>query len=217
MYTAYNRMPAAPAPAPSKRHPLANAVGATVNHHHQLAQQQQMPGQYNTPPKHQVRQVVKPQIEQQPQQQHRRQQDGQKQEAPKAPSSPPLPRQNSKTTPPSPPKIITDKSGRVQFQRVGFLGEGGFARVYEVKDHRGTRQACKVVTKDSLKTKKAKTKVCMLCLFFTSSHFIIYSASHFRFFSLHSFHISLQLLPYQRPRVHPTNFTWKMLINNVKS
>ncbi|EDR03567.1 uncharacterized protein LACBIDRAFT_191474 [Laccaria bicolor S238N-H82] len=78
---------------------------------------------------------------------------------PKAPSSPPLPRQNSKTTPPSPPKIITDQSGRLQFNRVGFLGEGGFARVYEVKDVRGHRLACKVVTKSSLKTKKAKTKL----------------------------------------------------------
>ncbi|EGO29881.1 hypothetical protein SERLADRAFT_445649 [Serpula lacrymans var. lacrymans S7.9] len=77
----------------------------------------------------------------------------------KQPSSPPLPRQNSKTTPPSPPKIITDAGRSLQFQRVGFLGEGGFARVYEVKDVRGTRLACKVVTKDSLKTKKAKTKL----------------------------------------------------------
>ncbi len=94
----------------------------------------------------------------------------------KVPASPPLPRQNSKTTPPSPPKIITDKSGRFRFSRVGFLGEvsgseiwfrqrfnscpqGGFARVYEVKDTRGTRFACKVITKSSLMTKKAKTKV----------------------------------------------------------
>jgi cell cycle serine/threonine-protein kinase CDC5/MSD2 len=42
---------------------------------------------------------------------------------PKAPASPPLPRQNPKVTPPSPPKIITDKSGKLQFHRVGFLGE----------------------------------------------------------------------------------------------
>jgi hypothetical protein len=39
------------------------------------------------------------------------------------------------------------------------LLQGGFARVYEVKDHRNVRYACKVVTKSSLKTKKAKTKV----------------------------------------------------------
>ncbi|KAH7913089.1 kinase-like domain-containing protein [Hygrophoropsis aurantiaca] len=75
------------------------------------------------------------------------------------PPDPPLPRQNSKTAPPSPPKIITDQDKLVEFHRVGFLGEGGFARVYEVKDVRGTRLACKVVTKTSLKTKKAKTKL----------------------------------------------------------
>nr|GAT53950.1 predicted protein [Mycena chlorophos] len=75
------------------------------------------------------------------------------------PPSPPLPRQNSKTTPPSPPKIIADKSGRHKFQRVGFLGEGGFARVYEIMDPANKRLACKVVTMSSLKTKKAKTKL----------------------------------------------------------
>ncbi|KAF7301457.1 Serine/threonine-protein kinase [Mycena indigotica] len=79
--------------------------------------------------------------------------------APAAPASPPLPRQNSKTTPPSPPKIIADKSGRQKYQRVGFLGEGGFARVYEIMDSSTKRLACKVVTMSSLKTKKAKTKL----------------------------------------------------------
>lgn len=39
------------------------------------------------------------------------------------PASPPLPRQNSKTAPPSPPKVISDYSGALQFNRVGFLGE----------------------------------------------------------------------------------------------
>ncbi|KAL6299201.1 kinase-like domain-containing protein [Sparassis latifolia] len=78
---------------------------------------------------------------------------------PKQPPSPPLPRQNAKVTPPSPPKIIADKTGTLQFLRVGMLGEGGFARVYEVQDSRGSRVACKVVTKSSLKTKKAKTKL----------------------------------------------------------
>ncbi|KAF6742775.1 kinase-like domain-containing protein [Ephemerocybe angulata] len=77
----------------------------------------------------------------------------------KPPGSPPLPRQNAKTRPPSPPKVITDTRGRMQFNRVGFLGEGGFARVYEVQDPKGNRLACKVVTKSALKTKKAKTKL----------------------------------------------------------
>ncbi|EIN08263.1 Pkinase-domain-containing protein [Punctularia strigosozonata HHB-11173 SS5] len=77
----------------------------------------------------------------------------------KAPSSPPLPRQNTKTTPPSPPKVIRDLDRGIDYVRVGLLGEGGFARVYEVKDARGQRSACKVVTNSSLKTKKAKTKL----------------------------------------------------------
>ncbi|KAG6837148.1 hypothetical protein H0H93_014053 [Arthromyces matolae] len=76
----------------------------------------------------------------------------------KQPPSPPLPRQNAKVTPPSPPKIILDRNGSALFSRVGFLGEGGFARVYEVKEASGARLACKVVSKASLKTKKAKTK-----------------------------------------------------------
>jgi len=46
------------------------------------------------------------------------------QEKPKAnPADPPLPRQNSKTTPPSPPRLIIDKNRQVQYYRVGFLGE----------------------------------------------------------------------------------------------
>jgi len=49
-----------------------------------------------------------------------------KHEKPKAPPlDPPLPRQNSKTTPPSPPKVITDKNRLLEFHRVGFLGEVG--------------------------------------------------------------------------------------------
>ena len=134
--SSYNKISQAAQPPPvQRRHPLTNAVNH-VNHR-------------ETPPK----------------------------PLPKAPSSPALPRQNPKVTPPSPPKIITDKSGKLQFHRVGFLGEvcgsvvqivlflmkffvqGGFARVYEVKDAHSTRLACKVVTKSSLKTKKAKPKV----------------------------------------------------------
>ncbi|KAF9261697.1 Pkinase-domain-containing protein [Marasmius fiardii PR-910] len=94
------------------------------------------------------------QLPQQPQTTPKKPQEKQKQS-----NSPPLPRQNTKTAPPSPPQLIRDKSGYLQFQRLGFLGEGGFARVYEVKDARGSRVACKVVTKTSLKTKKAKTKL----------------------------------------------------------
>ncbi|KAH9970178.1 kinase-like domain-containing protein [Lactifluus volemus] len=74
-------------------------------------------------------------------------------------ASPPLPRQNAKIQPPSPPPVIKDKTGSLQYQRMSFLGEGGFARVYQVRDARNNHLACKVVTKSSLKTKKAKTKL----------------------------------------------------------
>lgn len=74
-------------------------------------------------------------------------------------ASPPLPRQNAKIQPPSPPPVIQDKTGSLRYQRMSFLGEGGFARVYQVRDSRNNHLACKVVTKSSLKTKKAKTKL----------------------------------------------------------
>lgn len=95
-----------------------------------------------------------------PQKQHVAQEDPPKLvEKPKEPGSPPLPRQNSKITPPSPPRVIVDRNRDAEFLRIGLLGEGGFARVYEIQDKRGSKSACKVVTKSSLKTKKAKTKV----------------------------------------------------------
>ncbi|GJE85129.1 Pkinase-domain-containing protein [Phanerochaete sordida] len=121
-------------PPQTRRHPLANTAATNVRPAQPAAQpiRQPIPG---TPPR--------PQQEQPPAQ----------------PSSPPLPRQNVKVPPPSPPRIITDKARVLQFTRVGMLGEGGFARVYEVEDRQKKRWACKVVTKQSLKTKKAKTKL----------------------------------------------------------
>ncbi|KAG8897236.1 Cell cycle serine/threonine-protein kinase cdc5/MSD2 [Tulasnella sp. 403] len=56
----------------------------------------------------------------------------------------PLPRQNSKTVPPSPPRLIRDVQKAITFTRIGFLGEGGFARVYEVADLQGERYAIKL-------------------------------------------------------------------------
>ncbi|KAG9024096.1 Cell cycle serine/threonine-protein kinase cdc5/MSD2 [Tulasnella sp. JGI-2019a] len=71
----------------------------------------------------------------------------------------PLNRQNSKAVPPSPPRVIRDLHKTVAFTKIGFLGEGGFARVYEVADLKGTRHAIKVVTKSSLNSRKSKTKL----------------------------------------------------------
>ena len=41
----------------------------------------------------------------------------------KATGSPPLPRQNTKTAPPSPPQVIRDTNHAASYTRVGFLGE----------------------------------------------------------------------------------------------
>ena len=96
--------------------------------------------------------------------------------------SSPLPRQNARIQPPSPPQVIQDKTGSLRYQRISSLGEvrsaylgliwslhtltsqGGFAGVYQVRDSRNTYLACKVVSKSSLKTKKAKTKVHTHCM-----------------------------------------------------
>ncbi|WWD22337.1 hypothetical protein CI109_106828 [Kwoniella shandongensis] len=64
-----------------------------------------------------------------------------------------------KVVPPDPPLIIKDRERGWNYTRVGFLGEGGFARVFEVQDPKGSRKAVKVVTKASIKTKKNKTKL----------------------------------------------------------
>ena len=71
-----------------------------------------------------------------------------KQEKPKpAPLDPPLPRQNSKTTPPSPPKVITDKNRLLEFHRVGFLGEVGPDGLWQTSNLRLHRVALHAYTK----------------------------------------------------------------------
>jgi cell cycle serine/threonine-protein kinase CDC5/MSD2 len=44
-------------------------------------------------------------------------------QAQKAAADPPLPRQNTKTTPPSPPQVIKDTGRSTQYLRIGLLGE----------------------------------------------------------------------------------------------
>ena len=101
-------------PAPPRRHPLATAANHyAVNQvpRHVPHVPAPAPG---TPPAKQHRQ------HQQPLQQHHQHQQQQEQ---KQPASPPLPRQNAKVTPPSPPKIIADKTRTLEYLRVGMLGE----------------------------------------------------------------------------------------------
>ena len=54
-------------------------------------------------------------------------------------------------------------AGCLSYDHISYIfNQGGFARVYEVKDRNGSRQAIKVVTKKSLQTRKAKTKASTL-------------------------------------------------------
>ncbi|KAJ9113209.1 hypothetical protein QFC22_006048 [Naganishia vaughanmartiniae] len=64
-----------------------------------------------------------------------------------------------KEAPPSPPIKIRDAGNGVQYTRMGFLGEGGFARVYELLGPDGRSWAAKVVHKDQLATTKKRTKL----------------------------------------------------------
>lgn len=64
-----------------------------------------------------------------------------------------------KARPPSPPAIIRNEKETLVFSKIGFLGEGGFARVYEAKDARNVRHAIKVINKNALKTTKNRTKL----------------------------------------------------------
>jgi cell cycle serine/threonine-protein kinase CDC5/MSD2 len=67
-----------------------------------------------------------------------------------------------KVRPPSPPPTISNKRGQT-FTLGSFLGQGGFARCYEVHDGHGMVCAVKVVHKPSLKTTKQRSKVvCLL-------------------------------------------------------
>lgn len=64
-----------------------------------------------------------------------------------------------KVRPPTPPALICDAEETLVFHKVGFLGEGGFARVYEATDEKGVRHAIKVINKAALKTTKNRTKL----------------------------------------------------------
>ncbi|OCF59904.1 PLK/PLK1 protein kinase [Kwoniella mangroviensis CBS 10435] len=68
-------------------------------------------------------------------------------------------KKKEKEVPPSPPLIIQDQGKGARYDRVGFLGEGGFARVYEIQDAKNRRKAVKVINKNAITSKKNKTKL----------------------------------------------------------
>lgn len=58
----------------------------------------------------------------------------------------------------TPPSIIRTRNGR-DYKRGLFLGEGGFARCFQMKDSNGQIFAAKTVAKASIKNEKTKTKL----------------------------------------------------------
>ncbi|CCG83819.1 protein of unknown function [Taphrina deformans PYCC 5710] len=59
----------------------------------------------------------------------------------------------------TPPAMINDKKRDRSYFRRGLLGEGGFARCFEVTDFQGTRLAAKCVAKKSITSEKIKMKL----------------------------------------------------------
>lgn len=58
----------------------------------------------------------------------------------------------------TPPSLVKNSSGR-GFRRGGFLGEGGFARCFQMKDDTGKVFAAKTVARASIKNEKTKQKL----------------------------------------------------------
>ncbi|ODV79448.1 Pkinase-domain-containing protein [Suhomyces tanzawaensis NRRL Y-17324] len=58
----------------------------------------------------------------------------------------------------TPPSIVRTRNGR-DYRRGNFLGEGGFARCFQMKDASGQIFAAKTVAKASIKNEKTKTKL----------------------------------------------------------
>lgn len=58
----------------------------------------------------------------------------------------------------TPPSVIRTRNGR-DYKRGLFLGEGGFARCFQMKDSNGQIYAAKTVAKASIKNEKTKTKL----------------------------------------------------------
>ncbi|CAH6718931.1 cell cycle serine/threonine-protein kinase Cdc5p/MSD2 [[Candida] jaroonii] len=58
----------------------------------------------------------------------------------------------------TPPSVVRTRNGR-DYKRGLFLGEGGFARCFQMKDSSGQIYAAKTVAKASIKNEKTKTKL----------------------------------------------------------
>ncbi|KAI9225175.1 MAG: Serine/threonine-protein kinase PLK1, partial [Piptocephalis tieghemiana] len=60
---------------------------------------------------------------------------------------------------PPPPEEIFDRKMKITYTVGPMLGEGGFARVYQGTDEKGTRVAIKVIPKAALISSKMRSKL----------------------------------------------------------
>ncbi|ORY30724.1 Pkinase-domain-containing protein [Rhizoclosmatium globosum] len=74
-------------------------------------------------------------------------------------AQPPPPTSSSKHAGPPPPQLIIDKKANASYATGKLLGEGGFARCFEVSTEKGERLAAKVIRKASLTSQKQKQKL----------------------------------------------------------
>eukprot|EP00842_Homolaphlyctis_polyrhiza_P003477 jgi/Hompol1/412/HPOL_003644-RA len=84
------------------------------------------------------------------------------QQAPQAAAAPapvPVPVPSVRERPPSPPPHLFDSATKAHYAVGPLLGQGGFARCYEVTDSEANRFAVKVVHKPSLKSSKQTQKL----------------------------------------------------------
>ncbi|KAK6541234.1 Cell cycle serine/threonine-protein kinase cdc5/MSD2 [Orbilia ellipsospora] len=77
---------------------------------------------------------------------------------PKTPEKKKDQKENKKNLPDTPPAVITDSRRGMDYRRDRLLGEGGFARCFEVYNPDGELFAAKVVSKKSLSSARMKSK-----------------------------------------------------------
>ncbi|EWC45265.1 hypothetical protein DRE_05992 [Drechslerella stenobrocha 248] len=78
--------------------------------------------------------------------------------APKTPEKKKEPKDRKKNLPETPPPVISDSRRGMDYARGKLLGEGGFARCFEVQNPDGDIYAAKVVSKKSLSSQRMKSK-----------------------------------------------------------
>ncbi|EEQ37338.1 putative cell cycle serine/threonine-protein kinase [Clavispora lusitaniae] len=89
---------------------------------------------------------------------HNQQHYQQQQQQPRAQEKPKKKKEKLSALCKTPPSVVRTRNG-IDYRRGNFLGEGGFARCFQMKDASGKIYAAKTVAKASIKNEKTKTKL----------------------------------------------------------